>query len=170
MLLILCGIPFSGKSTLANELARRLGFERIDLDEVKTDLFGKDIEDVQIDKEGWDKVYQQMYQQIEECLQQGKTVISDTGNFTKHERDLVRTIGERQGVSVMTVFVDTSVDIAWNRLLENRKTKLRFDVSDDDFQSAVGEMEPPTEVEPHLIYKITDSFDQWIVENENLLR
>ncbi len=170
MLLILCGTPFSGKSTLAKELVKRLGFERIDLDEVKFELFGKDIKDVQIQKEGWDRVYLEMYRQIEARLQDGKTVISDTGNFTKHERGLVRAIGEKYGVEVITIFVDTPVSIAWNRLLENRKTKHRFDVADEDFTSSVAEMQPPTKPESHLVYGYADSIEQWIAENMQLLK
>jgi len=170
MLIILCGIPFSGKSKLAQELVSRLEFERVDLDEVKFELFGTDIQDVQIRQEGWDRVYQEMYRQIEAHLKDGKTVISDTGNFTKHERDLVRAIGKKQGVAVITVFVDTPIEIAQNRLLENRKTKLRFDVADEDFASTVAEMEPPTESERHLLYKHTDLIEQWLAQNAQKLR
>jgi predicted kinase len=97
-LYILCGIPFSGKTTLANELVKRLSFTRIDLDEVKFDLFGKDITDEEIDQSGWDKIYQEMYKKIEEALQNGKTVIHDTGNFTKYERSLISDIAKKVGV------------------------------------------------------------------------
>jgi len=37
----MCGIPFSGKSTLSKKIAEKLGFVRIDLDEVKTELLGQ---------------------------------------------------------------------------------------------------------------------------------
>jgi predicted kinase len=88
-LIILCGIPFSGKSTLAKELADKLGAIRIDLDEVKFDLFGKGIHDSEIDQSGWDKIYQEMYKKIETALKERQTVIHDTGNFTKYERNLI---------------------------------------------------------------------------------
>jgi predicted kinase len=65
-LYILCGIPFSGKSVLANELVKRYGYTRIDLDEVKFQIFGKDITDSEIDQAGWDKIYQEMYRKIED--------------------------------------------------------------------------------------------------------
>jgi predicted kinase len=82
-LLILCGIPFAGKSTLADKLVSNYGFSRVDLDEIKFELFGKDIDDDQFTQSQWDRVYQQMYQQIESLLKKGKSVIHDTGNFTK---------------------------------------------------------------------------------------
>ena len=57
-LYILCGIPFSGKTTLAKEIAKQKGFTRIDLDDVKFDLFGKYIQDKDLKQEDWDKIYQ----------------------------------------------------------------------------------------------------------------
>lgn len=93
-LYIFCGIPFSGKSTLAKELAKRTGFTRIDLDEVKFGMFGKDITDFELQQKDWDVIYQEMYRQIKVALSSGQTVILDTGNFTKHERGLVRQIAD----------------------------------------------------------------------------
>jgi len=59
-LYILCGIPFSGKSVLANKIVERFGYTRIDLDEVKFQIFGQSITDGEIDQSGWDKIYQEM--------------------------------------------------------------------------------------------------------------
>jgi len=82
-LYIFCGIPFSGKTVLTKELASRLGYTRIDLDEVKEELFGQDVADAEIDASGWDTVYAKMYGQIARALRNGQTVIHDTGNFTR---------------------------------------------------------------------------------------
>jgi len=89
-LYILCGIPFSGKSTLAKKIVKKLRFVRIDLDEVKFDIFGPSVTDAEIDQSGWDKIYQEMYRRIRESLTAGKTVVHDTGNFTKSERGVVK--------------------------------------------------------------------------------
>ena len=124
-LYIFCGIPFSGKTTIAKKLEEKLGYIRIDLDDVKFSLFGNDILDEKIDKQGWDKVYQKMYKQIEDNLKNDKTVINDTGNFTKHERDLVKEIADKLGLETIEVFIDTPTEIARQRLLENKKIKKR---------------------------------------------
>lgn len=164
-LYIFCGLPFSGKTTITKRLADLLSWKRIDLDEVKFDLFGINVKDADIDQEGWDKIYQEMYQRIDRALDMGETVIQDAGNFTKSERDIVRGIGEKHAAEAITVFVDTSVNEARKRLTQNRNSKERFNVSDEDFESTVKEMEPPGESEKHLIYKETDSIESWIAEN-----
>jgi len=141
-----------------------LGYIRIDLDDVKFSLFGNDILDEKIDKQGWDKVYQKMYKQIEDNLKNDKTVINDTGNFTKHERDLVKEIADKLGLETIEVFIDTPTEIARQRLLENKKIKKRFDVSENDFNSTVSEFEPP-EDNNVITYKHPQPIEDWIIEN-----
>lgn len=161
-LYIFCGIPFSGKTTIAKQIADQLGYKRIDLDDVKFELFGQDVKDSEINQESWDKVYQEMYRRIEVYLSKGETVLHDTGNFTKHERDLVKKIADKLGIDTVTVFINTSEATAKERLLQNRQSNNRFDVSDEDFESTVDEMEPPTEAEKHIVYSSGEPLDQWI--------
>ncbi len=167
-LLILCGIPFSGKSTLAREIIKALKCEKVDLDEVKFEMFGSEVKDADLLQKDWDKVYQSMYEEIQRLLKQGKTVVHDTGNFTRYERNLIRQIADKLGVESKTIFVDTPKNIAYDRLLLNRKTKERFDVTDSDFESTVAEMEVPTENENTITFKVGDDADSWI--NEHLAR
>ncbi len=162
-LYIFCGIPFSGKTTIAKRLEKKLGFVRIDLDDIKFSLFGNAITDDQVDQDGWNNVYQKMYGEIENNLKQGKTVINDTGNFTKHERSLVKNIGDKLGIEVIEVFIDTPVKVAKERWLKNKDTRKRFDVSEEDSNSAITEMEPP-EGENIITYKYPEPVDKWIID------
>ncbi|MBP9700400.1 GNAT family N-acetyltransferase [Candidatus Woesebacteria bacterium] len=169
-LFIFCGLPFSGKTTITKKLVEMFHWRRIDLDEIKFELLGNDITDEDIDQSGWDNIYQEMYQRIDNALKTGETVLNDTGNFTKSERDCVRAIGEKRGVDVVTVYVDVPAKVARKRLQENRISKLRFDVSDEAFEGTVQEMESPTESEKHITYKQNDSMDSWIAENFRQVR
>lgn len=47
-LVILCGIPFSGKTTLAKALVDLKSYKHIDLDDVKNKLFGDEVTDEEI--------------------------------------------------------------------------------------------------------------------------
>ena len=164
-LYIFCGIPFSGKTFIAKQVACQFNFERIYLDDIKFELFGRDVTDAEIDQSGWDKIYQEIYKRIEIKLKEGKTVVYDTGNFTKHERGLVREIAKSQGIESITVYFNTPIETAKKRLLENRQNHIRFDVTDEDFESGVAEMEPPDENEKHIVYTPDLSIDTWIIEN-----
>jgi len=161
-LYILCGIPFSGKSTLAKEIINRPEYIRIDLDDVKFDLYGSSVKDSDLKQKDWDIIYKKMYGMIEDFLKQGKFVVHDTGNFTKHERRLVRQIADKLKLQTITIFVDVPKSIAYERLMLNRTSKNRFDVNDEEFESAVNEMEPPTKEENFLVFNVEDDLNSWI--------
>lgn len=164
-LYILCGIPFSGKTTLAKKMENKLNTLSIDLDAIKFEFFGNEATDSQIGKEGWNRIYQEMYQRIKDALSSGRSVLHDTGNFTKYERDLVRNIAEEQKVESVTIFIDIPTAETYKRLANNRQTKARFDVPDEDFYGVVEEMEIPAPTEIHLVLKWNDDFDKWIDSN-----
>lgn len=151
-LYILCGIPFAGKTTLAKELVKRLGFLRIDLDDIKFELLGKDIRDEDVKQNQWDKIYLEMYQRIEKALKVGKTVVHDAGNFTKYERELVRNIANKLSIETKVIFVYASVAEARERLIQNKETNKRFDITEKSFEDAVAEMESPAEDENFIVY------------------
>lgn len=164
-LYILCGIPFSGKSTLAKTLVERCGFVRIDLDEIKFELYGSNITDKQLQQSDWDKIYQEMYERIENELIDGQTVVHDTGNFTKYERKLVIDIANKLNVEFTTIFINTPKEVARERLLQNRKMLQRFDVSDQAFEEAVAEMEGPVLEENCIEFNVHENVDEWIRKN-----
>lgn len=143
MLIILCGIPFAGKSTLANAIGERTGFKRIDLDEIKERILGAGIRDELIGKSDWDRIYQAMYGEIEQELTGHRGVVHDTGNFTFTERENVSAIATRLHVTHMIIYVHTPRQTAYKRLHRNRINNRRFDVTDNAFAAAVAEMEIP---------------------------
>ncbi len=71
-LYILCGLPFSGKTTLAKKLSEKLGFVHIDLDEVKFEHGFKGISDDEASHMDWVKIFSDMDQRIRKALKEGK--------------------------------------------------------------------------------------------------
>lgn len=142
-LFIFCGIPFSGKSVLSKKMSDEFGLVRVDLDEVKQTMLG-DVMDEDVSRAQWDDVYNEMYKRIEDNLKLGKNVVQDAGNFTRYERNLVAKIGEKLGARVVTVFVDTPVEVARERWLKNKQSLARFDISENSLSGGIAELEPPT--------------------------
>jgi len=164
-LYILCGIPFSGKSTLAAKIVDKFGSTRIDLDQIKDELIGREIIESQIDQKSWDRIYTEMYLRIGQALAAGQSVIHDTGNFTVYERSLVSKIASKLNIPFTTIYVDTSTEVAYKRLVSNRLTKSRFNISDKSFYDAVTEMEIPGPSEHTVIYNPNDNLDSWLSKN-----
>jgi predicted kinase len=164
-LIILCGIPFSGKTTLANQLADLKGYLHIDLDAVKVKHIGSSQSDENISQSEWDQIYQLMYRQIESALISGQTVIHDTGNFTTQERGYVSAIATKLKLPFITIYVDTPIATAYARLQANRKKPSRFNITDEQFYAAAHEMAPPTTIEHAVVYHDSDNLSAWIAAN-----
>jgi predicted kinase len=158
---ILCGLPFAGKTTLAKALVERLGFARVDMDEINTRK-GVGLHGEAIVQEEWDDTYAESYRQLDQLLQAGQSVLFDAANFTKAQRDCLRTIAAKHGASTQVIYLDVSEAEARQRWLQNRITQQRYDVRDDDFTYVVTYFDVPTPDEHVLQYHPSQSVDEWI--------
>src|SRR6266702_2509405 len=169
-LVIICGISFAGKSTLGEAIAHRFDYAQVDVDDMKFHLYGPEGKDEELRRADWVKIYHETDKLIESYLQSGKAVIDASRNFTKDERQVARHIATQLKAEVVTIFVDTTEDIARKRLLENRKKQSRRDVIDKDFEEILQVWEPPTANENPLVFHNGDDIDTWIAKNISAIR
>lgn len=167
-LIIICGISFAGKSTLAKSLSEKFGFSEIDVDEVKLKIFGNNVNDDDLTSQDWDKLYKETDKLIEEHLKSGKTVIDASRNFKKAERQRLRKIANLLDIEVITIFVNTPSDIAWERWNANKKNQTRRNVTEKDFEDTLKMMEEPEADEKPLIFSGMENINSWIVNNIKL--
>lgn len=158
---ILCGLPFAGKTTLAKALAARLGFARVDMDEINTRK-GVGLQGEVIVQEEWDRTYAESYKQLDQLLQAGQSVLFDAANFTRVQRDYLRTIAAKHEAATQVIYVDVSEAEARERWLQNRITQQRYDVRDDDFAYVVTYFDIPAPDEHVLRYHSSQPVDEWI--------
>lgn len=164
-LFILCGISFAGKSTLAKAIAERFNYAEVDIDDVKCQLYGSDIQDEDLSREDWIRTYAETDHLIEYYLKTGKDVIDASRNFRKEERQLARQIASKLDAEVVVIFVDVPEIVARQRLLENRKKQSRRNVVDEDFEAIIQAMDPPTADENPLVFHYGDQVENWISKN-----
>lgn len=158
---ILCGLPFAGKTTLAKVLVTRLGFARVDMDEINTRK-GVGLHGEAIVQEEWDRTYAESYRQLDQLLQAGQTVLFDAANFTKAQRDYLRSIAAKHEAATQVIYLDVPEAGARQRWLQNRITNQRYDVRDDDFAHVATYFDVPTPDEHVLRYHPSQSIDEWI--------
>jgi predicted kinase len=168
-LIIICGLSFSGKSTLARAIVLHFGFAEVDVDETKFNLFGRAIQDSDLKPADWARLYAETDREIAELLTSGKTVVDASRNFSKTERDSARQIAENCGVALLTVYVDTPESVARQRLLDNRVMPSRRDVSDSDFADVIRAMQVPTADESPLVFEHTGESEDWLAEHARSL-
>ena len=162
---VICGLSFSGKSTLGKAITKRFSYEEVDVDETKMNLFGQNCIDEDLKPIDWVRIYAETDKQIENLLKSGKSVVDASRNFSKTERDAARKITDRAGVPILIILVDTPEQIARQRLLENRRNPTRREVTDKDFEEVIRAMEPPAADEHPLLFHYLSDIEEWLTEN-----
>ena len=152
ILILMCGVPASGKSTVANNLAQHFGEQKavvISMDAIREKWFG-----TRKCQDRGDEVYAQSVDDVLSAFKSCNVVIYDATNRTrKARRKLVETIQKYYDCLVYCVFMDTPLDIALERNV-NRDESIQVPPAVIHHMSAT--LEPPTEEEKYFekIFKI----------------
>lgn len=162
---ILCGLPFSGKTTLSKELQKKLGFTHINLDELKAKRGLSEVSDDDVSAEEWESIFAEADKMLVRFLLQGKSVVNETAWTTHKWRDRVRDIATRAGFPTKVIYINIPESAARKRWLHNKKTKKRYDTPDKIFEDLIKEFEVPTKEENLLLYDQTTSIANWIEKN-----
>jgi predicted kinase len=168
-LIVVCGVPFAGKTTLAGELRARFDLAHVDVDETKIRLYGDAVRDADLTQTDWDRIYRETDREIAAHLMSGRSVVDASRNFRKSERALAKRIADQDRAQLVTIFVDTPEDVVRQRLLENRRTWARHDVMDQVFEEILRAMEPPTSEEDPLILPHGEQIDRWLARHVSRL-
>ena len=104
-LVLICGLPASGKSSLARLLAARVPAVRLDKDEWATRL-GADL---------WDEAFRvrlehQLWVLSQDLLAQGQSVILEWGHWARAERDEKRLGARALGVEVELHYLNAPLE------------------------------------------------------------
>lgn len=110
-LIIVCGLPGSGKTTHAKLLERKLGAIRFCPDEWMEALC-LDI----YDEERRAKIETLQWKFCQELLPRGLTVIIEWGTWAKSERDTLRLRARALGAAVELHYLSASVDVLFHRI------------------------------------------------------
>ena len=146
-LILICGLPGSGKTTLAKEIAPTVPAVRLSPDEWKHEL-GIDYYDeqrrVQLENRLW--------RLGQELLRLGQSVVLENGFWTREERDELRRSARTLGVAVELHYLEAPLEELWRRL-QLRNDEARPGVAPikrEDLQSWARRFEPPDAAERAL--------------------
>ena len=144
ILILMCGVPASGKSTVANNLAQHFGEQKavvISMDAIREKWFG-----TRKCQDRGDEVYAQSVDDVLSAFESCDIVIYDATNRTrKARRKLVETIQKYYDCLVYCVFMDTPLEVALERNANRDKS---------------------IQVPPAVIHRMFDTFEPPREENE----
>ena len=160
---LLVGLPYSGKTTLVDELVKRLGFAHINIDELKFAKGFKDVSDDDVPDNVWDEIFKEADGLIVKFLNEGKNLINEYAWVTKAWRDRARKAAT--GYETKIIYVEASREIIWKRWEENIKIQNRFHLSKEELERSIKEFEPLSPDEDFIFYDQTTLVEDWITKN-----
>jgi predicted kinase len=120
-LILTCGLPGSGKTTLARRLAAARSAVRLTKDEWLWAL-GASPWDTPTN----DKVERELWRIAQDILSLGVSVVLDFGLWARVERDEMRTVARRLGVGVELHYLNAPIEELWRRI-ESRNPEPPWD-------------------------------------------
>jgi len=146
----MCGLAFSGKSTLAQEIAEHtvgeiIAFDKLWVEEDK-------IKPVPKNADGWRHIRKVAQEKILKTLKEGKSVIYDDNNAKREHREELRNLAKQAGVESIVVYLDTPLEIIRAREEANKDSQNRHEVEPHNFQKVLGDLEIPARDEKSLIF------------------
>ena len=142
--MLLCGLPASGKTTLARELADAYDAVRLNPDEWELAL-GVDPFD-----EGFQASFEAQFSELaERLLTLGTSVILEWGFWARSERDEKREVARSLGVAVELRFLDVPYDELVRRVVD-RHARGGIAITERHMKRYRDTFEPPTDEELSL--------------------
>ena len=143
-MVVLCGLPAAGKTTLARQLEDAYGAVRLDADEWKLAL-GID----PFDDDARVRLETQLLVLTRRLLSLGTSVVLEWGFWARVERDELRDLGRSLGAAVELHFLDVPYDELVRRVVE-RTANGGIPITADHMATYRDMFQPPTDEELSL--------------------
>ncbi len=142
-LIIVCGLPGSGKTTNARRIAAQRGGVRLEPDEWMSRL-GVNL---------WDSAMRERVEALQwslakELLRAGVTVVIEWGTWSRVERDTLRLQAKELGATVELRYLDVPIDVLWQRI--QRRSREDPPITRSDLDAWSRAFQPPDEAEARL--------------------
>jgi predicted kinase len=159
VLIAMCGLSFSGKTTLARAISEETGAPIVSYDElwatVPRDPLLSGVDE-------WQFVFDLMCTRAGEHLAAGRSVIVDNLNEDTIDRGRLRDVAESNGAEVLVVHVEVPLDVIADRRAANDLARARGTTSDEMFEFVRSRFESPAEPECVFRYEWGDDLEAWL--------
>ena len=162
-LILMCGLPFSGKSTLAKAIVNRIGCAYISLDEINQERglgFGGD----GIPVEEWEKTHAEALERLRDRLVAGDVILDDTCCY-RWIRDRYRALAEELGSVTRVVYLNIPAETISKRMETNRTIASRHGVRAEIFEAVSESFEEPGDDEHAITFDESDLVQEWLARH-----
>lgn len=157
----MCGLAFSGKSTLARKIAEHKNALLVSQD----NIWHAKEEELRLDPdsdEDWERIQGLSRAEIKRHLLKGDSVVYDDISLRRSDRELLRTLAKDCGAEAILVYLDTPREIQQERKAKNLITKERHDVPDHIVDWGLTQLEAPEASEDSFVFTLDTNVSDWL--------
>jgi predicted kinase len=159
----MCGLSFSGKTTLAKAVARHVDAEYIGLDDINEERGLRGGEG--IPTEEWERTSAIAIERIGRQLDAGRDVVLDDTLCFRWLRARYAAVAERHAARFILLYVATPLPEIYRAMARNDAGAQRSPIRPDVFETHLRCFEPPTVDEQPMVYDRTVPVEEWIASH-----
>jgi predicted kinase len=158
----MCGVAFSGKTTLARRIAEALSADLISLDAINGERGLSGGQGMTIAQ--WEETSAIAMRRLRAFLQVGRSVVVDDTFSHRMLRERCKAVAHENAAKFTIVFVDTPITVIRERRERNGVHPSRHHVDDDVFEAHYNTFQFPTADES--VVRIASGFDvtAWLAQ------
>ena len=158
----MCGLSFSGKTTLARKIVERLQCGYISLDDINAErgLWGGD----GISVEEWERTHALARERLATWMFSGRDAVVDDVNNLRWLRDRWRAAANSSFYSTVVIYLDIPCTKLAQRRRMNQVTAERKGITEAVWVEHVRGFEPPGEDEHVLRYGLAEDAASWVID------
>jgi predicted kinase len=159
-LFIMCGIAFSGKTTVAKRLAETVGCAYVSLDDINAERGLHGGEGIVVGE--WEGTHGIARERMRKLMARGESIVFDDTNCFRWLRDRYREFACENGYVAELVYVEVSLEEVQARMVRNKMTAARPAVESHVFGEHVQQFEPPQTDEVATVLRDAEDVSRWI--------
>lgn len=138
VLIVVSGLPGTGKSYFCSKLAERLPFITLESDALRKVLFSSLTYSLQESS----RLFQACHRLIEQLLRQGFSLILDATNLSERHREYLYSIVDHLDVKLVLVWVEAPPQLVRERLKDRRNEETKSDADWVVYQKMKSSVQP----------------------------
>lgn len=159
-LFTLCGLAFSGKTTLARAIARLAGAEYVGLDEINEERGLRGGEGIPVEE--WERTSGIAVERIGMILDAGRDVVLDDTLCFRWLRERYAAVADLHAAQFVLVYVSTPLSEIHRAMARNDAAPERNPIRPEVFEAHALSFEHPTPEERPVVYDRTVLMEEWI--------
>jgi len=159
-LFIMCGIAFSGKTTVAKQLVQAVRCAYVSLDDINAERGLHGGEGIAVGE--WERTHGIALERIRGLMARGESIVLDDTNCFRWLRDRFCEIACENGYVAELVYLEVSLEEVQARMVRNRMKAARPAIESNVFGEHVENFEPPQTDEVATVLRSAEDIARWI--------